>query len=402
LIAIFDIGKTNKKFFIFDEEYNIVYETSAHLPEISDEDGDACEDVHALTRWIKDTFHDLNSRAEFDISHINFSAYGASLVHVGENGEVVAPLYNYLKPYPEDLKLEFYRANGGEIAFAQATASPVLGSLNSGMMLYLLKHRKPNIFERIKFSIHLPQYVSSLFTSEYCSDLTSIGCHTNLWDFTARRYHPWVESEGIGRKLPPIFTSNKIFEIRVGRNIMYSGIGLHDSSSALIPYLESSKEPFVLLSTGTWCISLNPFNNSPLTAAELSRDCLSYLSFRGKPVKASRAFLGPIHEEKTKELTMQFGAGEEFDRAYIQLIKELIQEQVKSTDLVMQGNIKNLYVDGGFSQNKIFMKLLAEAYPKLNVYASSMTQASALGAAMAIRPASNYQIKLVSYSGDTR
>ena len=57
------------------------------------------------------------------------------------------------------------------------------------------------------------------------------------------------------------------------------GIGLHDSSAALIPYLMNFKEPFVLISTGTWCISLNPFNEAPLTKEELKSDCLSYMSY---------------------------------------------------------------------------------------------------------------------------
>ncbi|HEY1193816.1 MAG TPA: carbohydrate kinase, partial [Flavobacterium sp.] len=42
------------------------------------------------------------------------------------------------------------------------------------------------------------------------------------------------------------------------------------------------------------------------------------------------------------------------------------------------------FVDGGFSKNSIYMNLLAEAFPDVEVYAASMAQASALGAALAI------------------
>jgi L-fuculokinase len=34
---------------------------------------------------------------DFRIRAVNFSAYGASLVHMGVDGQPVAPLYNYLK-----------------------------------------------------------------------------------------------------------------------------------------------------------------------------------------------------------------------------------------------------------------------------------------------------------------
>ena len=426
MIAIFDIGKTNKKLFVFDEDYNIVFETSSHLNETTDEDGDPCEDILALTNWIRTTFAGINSNPEFDIRAINFSTYGASFVHLGNDGLPAAPLYNYLKPFPDDLKTRFYAEYGGEETFAKTTASPVLGNLNSGMVLYLLKHRKPDIFRRIRVSLHLPQYVSSLFTSAYCSDLTSVGCHTNLWDFAANVYHPWVVKEGVEPKLAPIRHSDSAIEIKVDSKLLYSGTGLHDSSAALIPYLNHSEEPFVLLSTGTWCISLNPFNDSQLTSAELRQDCLCYLTYEGKPVKASRLFSGHLHEEKCKALSEHFNVDEDaykrvsfmnaklwsgnlsdfssFEEGYNALVRHLVDEQVKATDLVLQPNVRTIFVDGGFSQNKIFMKLLANAYSNMKVYAASVVQASALGAALVIhddwnrKPLQKNLIRLISYS----
>ena len=51
----------------------------------------------------------------------------------------------------------------------------------------------------------------------------------------------------------------------------------------------SFKEPFVLLSTGTWCISLNPFNQAALTVDELTNDVL-YIQYEGKQVKRQGYF----------------------------------------------------------------------------------------------------------------
>jgi sugar (pentulose or hexulose) kinase len=406
VIAVFDIGKTNKKFFLFDEDYNIVFETSAHLNETIDDDGDPCEDINALTRWILRTFDAVKSKLGFDIRWLNFSTYGASFVHIGNDGLPVGPLYNYLKPFPEDLKSFFYSKYGGEMAFAKSTASPVLGSLNSGMILYFLKHRKPWLFRDIRYSLHLPQYVSSLFTGSYYSDLTSIGCHTNLWDFQKNAYHEWVGKEGVLKKLAPVVSPTMNVEIQVVHKIMYSGTGLHDSSSALIPYLIYSDEEFLLLSTGTWCISLNPFNDEPLTASELKQDCLCYLTYQGRPVKASRLFSGHYHEEKCRTLSGRFGVAEDayktvqyidkienenssFEHAYNALMRELVKQQIQATNLVLQSSTKNIYVDGGFSQNRIFMKLLADAYPDRKVYGAEVKQASALGAAMIVHGRGN-------------
>ena len=398
-IAIFDIGKTNKKLFLFNENYEIVYEKSTQFDEIIDEDGDPCEDVTLLSKWVLDTFEEVSKNPDFDVKALNFSTYGASFVHLDSASKVIAPLYNYLKPYSETLKKQFYDTYGGEQVFARTTASPVLGSLNSGMVLYRLKYEKPTLFAQIKHSLHLPQYISFLFTGKYYSDITSIGCHTNLWDFEKNQYHEWVKKEGILEKLA--ITNSTIQQL----NNLTIGFGLHDSSAALIPYLETFKEQrFVLISTGTWCITLNPFNHTPLTDEELLQDCLAYMQYTGEPVKASRLFAGYEHEQIIKQLSEQFQKpldyyktvkfnpkyieifnDDEYEPTYHQLILNLVNKQITSTKLVLNdSSVTKLFVDGGFGKNEIYMNLLAKAFPEMEVYAASVAQATALGAALAI------------------
>ena len=56
-----------------------------------------------------------------------------------------------------------------------------------------------------------------------------------------------------------------------------------------------------------------------------------------------------------------------------------------STQLVIQrSDINRIFVDGGFSNNSIFMHLLSSAFSQFEVYAASVAQASATGAALAI------------------
>ncbi len=426
VILIFDVGKTNKKVLLFDEQYRLVFEENKKFEEIVDEDGFSCEDVSALTNWVKEIFERLSHYDQFEIKAVNFSAYGASFVYLDQNLEVVAPLYNYLKPYSPVLQKKFYKDYGGESLVSKQTSSPVLGNLNSGMQLYRLKYEKPEVFAKIKYVLHLPQYLSHILTSKLYTDITSVGCHTNLWNFQDTKYHAWVNKEGIEEKFPPLLSHDKIAD-KINGNISI-GIGLHDSSSALIPYFISFHEPFVLLSTGTWCITLNPFNNTMLSDYELDEDCLCYLSYQGKPVKASRLFAGYEHEQQVKRFAEHFkkpvdhyssidcdlsiinhlkkrkpvkkkptnnrqsdfqfrnlNEYSSYDEVYHQLIVDIMQQQVRSTNLVLKGvPVKRIFVDGGFSKNPIYMYLLAEAFPKLEVYAASVPQASALGAALAI------------------
>jgi sugar (pentulose or hexulose) kinase len=199
----------------------------------------------------------------------------------------------------------------------------------------------------------------------------------------------------------------------------------------LIPYLSSFHEPFILLSTGTWCISLNPFNHSQLSDYELDQDCLCYLSYEGRPVKASRLFAGYEHEQQVKRLAEHFnkpagyyttitadvsllqklkeGKNElvkkeqgamvgqsafakrdlkkftSYEKAYHQLIADIIVQQTRSTNIVLKGtSVRKIFVDGGFGNNPIYMQLLALAFPEIEVYAASVAQATAMGAALAI------------------
>lgn len=435
VIAIFDVGKTNKKLLLFDEAYQLKYEESTELEEIKDEEGFPCEDIEALTDWIKETYTKILDNKNYAIKAINFSGYGASFVLLNENLQVIQPLYNYLKPFPESLKQQFYQTYGGESLVAKQTASPVLGNLNSGMQLYRLKYEKPNTFSKIKYALHLPQYLSFVLTGKLYADVTSIGCHTNLWDFQNQQYHKWVQQEKIDEKFPAISKSDALGGYATQQ--IPVGVGLHDSSAALIPYLTIFKYPFILLSTGTWCISLNPFNHTQLSDHELHQDCLCYLSYTGKPVKASRLFAGYEHEQQTKRLAEYFNqpndyykkvtydpslikkhqsksatialkatamvgqsafAGRDlssfynYETAYHQLIADLIVQQVASTSIVLKGTkVKKIFVDGGFSKNPIYMSLLAEAFPSLEVYAASVAQASSLGAAFVMHQYWNHQ-----------
>lgn len=428
-ILIVDVGKTNKKILLFNEQYRIIHEEKKQFKEITDEDGFPCEDVQQLTQWIINSFTRLAADTRFEIKAVNFSAYGASFVYLDEQHNLFLPLYNYLKPYPADLQNRFYSDYGGENKLSRQTASPVLGHLNSGLQLYWLKYNKPVSFSRIKFALHLPQYLSYLLSAKTISDITSIGCHTHLWDFEKNNYHDWVLKENVAEKLPPIAKTDSV--AGYSNNGIPVGTGLHDSSAALIPYLTSFHEPFILLSTGTWCISLNPFNHAPLTDDELRHDCLCYLSYKGDPVKASRLFAGYEHEQQVKRLAAHFTndndyyinvsysraivnqlhdeyAGDRnrinnqsvsssffenrklsdfdtYEEAYHQLIKDIVQQQVNSTQLVLKGtDVKRIFVDGGFGKNHVYMHILADAFPGIEVYAASVPQASAIGAAMAI------------------
>ncbi len=428
--AIFDIGKTNKKFFLLDKDLNEIHKVYARFDEIPDDDGFPSENLPELVNWVRETFETAKANPDYQITHVNFSTYGASMVHLDENHELATPFYNYLKPVPEDFEERFLSNFDSKEDFELSTASPYLGLLNSSLQLYYLKYYKPQLFEKVRWSLHLPQYISSIFTGKLFSDYTSIGCHTGIWDFKRKAYADWIRSEGFESLLPPIVASDTIIE----KDGISFGVGIHDSSSALIPYVDSNKDPFALISTGTWSICMNVYNSSELTEAELNADCLHFIRPDGQSIKASRLFLGEHLRNTVKKMGEHFGVSYElykdvswseghidlrsetiqllfdhsilkperfgflngsdanfvkfksFEEAVHQLFNELTDLQISSLQLAIgDSEVKKVFIDGGFSSSEVFTNYLAIKLPQFEIYSSSFPLGSTLGAALIMK-----------------
>ncbi len=448
-IIIFDIGKTNKKLLVFNELYEVIFEQSKTFDEIEDQDGFHTEDLVSLEKWLLESFQFLLSNANWQVKALNFSAYGASLVSIDTAGNRVGNLKNYLKPVQSSLFEAFVASYGPAAELARSTCSPVLGNLNSGYQAY--EERYQSNWENIQTILHFPNYLGFLFHGERIAEMTSIGCHTMLWNFDTHQYHDWVKKESIFEKLPAIEAGTATFPA-IDHPDIQVGLGLHDSSAALVPYLRQFKDPFVFISTGTWCISMNPFNHSPLTKEELENDVLAYMQLDGKPVKASRLFAGNEHEIVVKKIAEQFNLDSNFFKsvrfdeqtaklfdfklstkknkqrnadflkasdfsekvlsdfenatlAYQDFMTDLVIQFLYSLKWVYQGEPCKILVDGGFSKNDIFMNCLAIAYSDSEIYGAEVAQASSLGAALAIHESWNKQdiptdlIQLIRYLG---
>lgn len=427
---IFDIGKTNKKAFVFDKKYRELHKSYVQFEEKEDEDGFPCDDLPAIKAWIQQTLTSLLQDPNFDITAINFSTYGASLVHLDANGKVLTPLYNYLKPFPKEVLESFYATYGEPAQIARETASPRLEMLNSGLQLYWLKMTQPETFKAVRWSLHLPQYLSYLLTGVPLSEYTSIGCHTALWNFEKQAYHVWVQSEGLDPILAPLVPTDTSINCKINGKKVKVGIGIHDSSAALLPYLLAERNPFLLLSTGTWSIALNPFNQELLKETELAQDCLNFLRVDGKPVKAARLFLGREYKTQLRHLVEHyappphahrhidfnpemyqnisknrkylyrfeylstpweqavetlFSAMATFEEAFHQLMWELIQLQISQAKLAIgASSVDKIFIDGGFADNKVYVAMLAHHFTSAKIRTTASPLGSALGAAMVV------------------
>jgi len=431
VIAVFDIGKTNKKLLLFDENFQVAFQQEQKFPVTKDDDGFECDDIDLITSWMRKELEKLTESKEFDPVAVNFSTYGASLMFVGKNGKRLTPVYNYMKEVSPSIAENLFNQYGGKNEFLRKAASPPLGLLlNSGIQILWLKKEKPEIYKKTGTILHFPQYLSYYLTGKLVSEPTSIGCHTFMWDYDNMCYNKWLDDNDV--KLPDPITNDVVFDSKIGNRTLKVGVGIHDSSASLVPYLLGSKEPFILVSTGTWCINMNPYNKEPLTADQLSQDCLCFMSPKREQVKSSRLFMGHFHEVWADKLSEYFGVKQDnfktvkydraiiqemkkkisspvffpdgkesfdeglksadlslfksYEEAYTQLIIELTGLSIHAVNLVIPENdsTKNIYISGGFARNEIYVRLMAEYFSKQKIYTSEIDNSSALGAALVI------------------
>ncbi|WP_372743933.1 FGGY family carbohydrate kinase [Lutibacter sp.] len=428
VIAVIDIGKTNKKIFLFDENFEVVFQNSIQFDEIIDDDNFPCDDIVSIENWIKNQILSIQMKGNFKIKAINFTTHGASLIYLNKDGKRITPLYNYLKNI--DLKdyESLYKKNGGAEEFSRKTASPVYGMLNTGLQMLWIKKYKPEIWKQVDTILHYPQYLSYLFTKKITADYTSVGAHTATWDFDTMQYHSWLKDENI--TLPTPCKGNEAFISEINGEKIAVGTGMHDSSSSIIPLLEKEKD-FVLLSTGTWIIAMNPFSKEILTQHQLKNNCLCFITPEKQQVKSSMQFLGRIHEVYLKALSEYYKVNinthlklilnttlcealvsknsnlflakgidtdfeahpeylknfDSYETAYYQLVYEISKKVIAGIQLISDENvdISNVFISGGFNRNEIFIKFLNLLNPTINIKISDCKNESALGAALIMK-----------------
>ena len=435
--AIFDIGKTNKKLVVFDHKYQLLHHEEIQLANGHDEDGFECEQIDLLQKWIFETLDRLLLSLKIPITHLNFSTYGASLIHLSQKDEVLTPLYNYLKEVDEDYIEKWYEEYGDGLDLDESLGSPRAGFLNSGMQLLWLSKTKPQLFDRIRWSLHLPQYLSFLIHGAKHAEYTSVGCHTALWDYRTNDYHYWVKKEKLLSKFPSLIKGSTCFKVQYKNHEFQVGAGIHDSSASLLPYIQCSDEKFILMSTGTWVVVFFPFEEEH----HKIEHPLKYLQVDSNHTQAVRLLIGKEYEYQLEKIGQKFEVETsaihalpleksrlkrsqthtcyEFKyldndknkdkvelssalQAIHQLNFELCEKLVQAMKIDTNSNT-TIYIEGGFTKNKFFLASLKYCLPKVKIFTASQALGTALGAALVLDESSRINFdfranyKLIKY-----
>lgn len=291
-IAVVDIGKTNAKVVLVDGESfqeiaartmpNSVV-TTAPYPHF---------DTEKLWAFIVESLGALNRERPIDA--ISVTTHGATAALVGEDGDLVLPVLDYEHDGPQALA-DAYRAARPRFAESGTPIMPM--GLNAGLQIYWQSKRFPEAFAKARHILMYAQYWTFRLTGIAASEVTSLGCHADLWEPRNGRFSSLVEGQGWTSLMPPVRKASDVLgpirpDIAAAtglRSDVPVHCGIHDSNASLLPYVLTRKAPYAVVSTGTWVVVMAIGARS--AALDEARDTLINVNALGDPVPSSR-FMG--------------------------------------------------------------------------------------------------------------
>ena len=333
VVAVIDVGKTNKKIHIYNRELTLIDSCSKSF-ETMIRDGISFETTDELMEWLLDNLSRLGSR--HNIRVIAISTHGASSACIDEAGELTIPVVDYTYEPGEEFHEEFYRVAGDKNDLQRSTATLELKALvNPGKGIYFLKKTYPEEFARTHRILMYAQYFAYKLSGAVTADITYLACHTYLFDHQKIGYSVVADRLGIRDLLPPaIMDPGDVAGLILPEVAARTGlspltrilVGIHDSNASLLPYLiKKHDEDFIVNSTGTWCVAMHPEGSVSFSDDEIGKAVFYNMSAFREPVKTTILVGGLEFETYTDLLKSRFGmAGyPEFDPA---LYREAISE----------------------------------------------------------------------------
>jgi L-fuculokinase len=293
-IAVLDIGKSNVKLVLLDDEGATLWTRRQPNPVLP---GPPYPHVDAEAIWSFATACLAEAARHHRITHLVTTAHGATGALVDEDGLVLPILdYEHSAPFEEDFGYRAVRP-----PFAEIQSPDMACGLNFGRQVWWQSHRFPEAFARCRHILMYPQYWAWRFSGVAAGEVTSLGAHADLWEPGKRRYSTLVDRAGWRHLLPPIRPAHASLGAIKPELASELGLpaecqvvcGIHDSNASLAPHLLSRPAPFTVVSTGTWVIIMAIGAQARLDEA---RDTLANVNLLGDPVSTARFMGGRDHE----------------------------------------------------------------------------------------------------------
>ncbi|RWC56374.1 FGGY-family carbohydrate kinase [Mesorhizobium sp.] len=414
-IAVIDIGKTNAKVALVDlaSLSEVALRRTANAPV-----GQAPyphHDVEALWAFILDSLAVLNREQRIDA--ISITTHGATGVLVDAVGELVLPVLDYEFDGPDRLAADY---DAIRPPFAETGTPRLPLGLNLGAQFFWQQKSFPAEFAKAAAMLMYPQYWALRLTGVAANEVTSLGCHTDLWNPWKADFSSLIDDLEWRRLMAPVRPARDRLgpilpsvAVRTGLDPQTSVFcGLHDSNASLLPHLLSDKPPFSVVSTGTWVVSMAVGGKQ--IALDAARDTLVNVNALGDPVPSARFMGGREFSVLTKDQPEQWtgadvgavlaqkmlllpstqqGSGPYPHHAAVWLNADGMNKDQRfaaisfylalmtATCLDLIGADGPTTVEGPFARNRLFVEMLAASTARA-VVASEAATGTSIGAAL--------------------
>lgn len=426
-VAVLDIGKTNAKLTLCDARGHRLVHRSRLCQSLA-AGAYPTLDTDGLATWVATILKEFALRGPIDA--IVPVGHGAAFALV-QKGKLACPVPDYETPIPAAVRQEYDSLRDP----FSASGSPRLpNGLNLGAQIYRLESTRPGLLSVDTQILTWPQYWAWRLCGVAAAEVTSLGCHTDLWLPSQGQPSGLARSRGWDARLAPRHKANEVlgvlspeWQARTGLGQTKVYCGIHDSNASLLAargFTEIADHEATVVSTGTWFVALRspgPQAQVNLQALPEDRDCLVNVDLHGKPVPSARfmggreiAMLGGIAEDGDQKALlsalpyvvqsevmvmpswspgvgpyprgMRRWIGEPRSPAERKAAVSLYAALVVDTALELIGATERVLIEGRFAQAEVFARVLAALRPDIDFFTSTEYDGIAIGAQRLVNP----------------
>jgi len=297
LIAVLDIGKTHARLSLIDAQSGAQVWIACRVNERKETSIGWQLDIEGIECWLIEAFASAPDRDR--ICTVVPIAHGAAAVLIGDRGQILAAP-DYEDPRFESVSEEYER----ERDTFTSTYSPSLPlGLNLGRQLFYLERRESKLFAQVAKILTFAQFWAWRLSGVMASEVTSLGCHSDLWRPQSRSFSSLASRHGWNTLFPPARFAGDTLGPARGSIAEIAGLppscrvvcGAHDSNASYLRHLVNRRrDRFAVISSGTWTVLMA--NGAELDRLRAERDTLANVDVFGSPVATARFMGGREYE----------------------------------------------------------------------------------------------------------
>lgn len=289
-VLVFDIGKTHVKVTLLSQTGTELYQNRISN-KITQSDFYDSYDVDVIWTWLLNELTTLTPR--FHISAISIATHGAAAALINpETGTLLLPIMDYeYEAYPSTLP-DYASIR----PLFEETGSPEFpNGLNLGRQLHWQTQLLSDEAKKNAKLLMYPQYWAWRLTGRLSTEITSLGCHTDLWNIKTNTPSSLLKKLGLDHALPPLTNAWTPIGTVKGDIARHVGLpsncevypGVHDSNAGYLPILKLPKQDRpTVVSTGTWSVIMDA--QSDCATLESRQDMLVNIDAEGSALATAR------------------------------------------------------------------------------------------------------------------